>query len=646
MSEDRIVIENVSPVLDGGRHPVKRDAGGPCVVSASIFRDGTDAIRAALLWKRKGERGYQESPMAIANWGLDQWRGEFPLEQPGRYAFTIEAWTDRFASWQADLRKRVETGQATVRSETLEGIELVKAVLRAARGEDKRRLEYAVARLESAAEPKAAALAASDPELVDIMTRLQPRADRTRLRKDFEVEADRPLARFGAWYELFVRSESPAPGRPGTFRDALKRLPAIRAMGFDVLYLAPIYPIGRTSRKGRNGSLQVGPDDPGCPWAVGSDAGGHDAVEPALGTLEDFDRYVAEARRLGMEVALDFAIQCSPDHPWVKRHPEWFFRRPDGTIKCAENPPHRYDDICPLNFDSEAAPAIWEEMKRVLLFWIARGVRIFRVDNPHTKPVGFWRWLIDEIQGAHPDVVFLSEAFTRPPMMKQLAKVFTQSYTYFMWRNTKQEIVDYFTELAHPDTAAYFRPNLWPSTPDNIPPILQTGARPAFKARLVLAATLSPSYGIPSGFELCEHQVIAGTEEPLHSDKYEIRHRDWSAAGNLSDFIARVNAIRRENAALQHFDNLRFLRAEGDQIVAYLKASPDGSNAVIVVVNLNPFQAQESHVWVPPAALGAAPGGSYRVRDLLTGQAYPWSERNYVRLDPQTEPAHIFRVER
>jgi starch synthase (maltosyl-transferring) len=419
-------------------------------------------------------------------------------------------------------------------------------------------------------------------------------------------------------------------------------------MGFDVVYLAPINPIGRTGRKGPNNRLEAGPDDPGSPWAIGSEHGGHTAIEPALGTLEDFDRFVRAAGALGMEVALDFAIQCSPDHPWVHEHPDWFYRRPDGTIRYAENPPKKYEDIYPLNFDTPDWKKLWEALRGVVRFWVERGVRIFRVDNPHTKPLGFWTWLIDSIQAEHPDAIFLAEAFTRPPMMQALAKRgFTQSYTYFTWRNTKAELVEYLTELTRTEMAMYFRPNFFANTPDILPTILQRGGPPAFKSRLVLAATLSPAYGIYSGFELCENAAMEGREEYLDSEKYEIKVRDWDAPGNIKSFITRINRARRENRALHQFTNLRFLDIDDDQLIAYVKWTADGSDRVLVVVNLDPFAAREGRLHVPPDAVGVGDGEMYDVQDVLTGDRYVWGERNYVRLDPVVgEPAHIFRVQR
>ncbi|MBI2880182.1 MAG: alpha-1,4-glucan--maltose-1-phosphate maltosyltransferase [Candidatus Tectomicrobia bacterium] len=645
--ERHVVIEAVAPAVDGGRYPARRVVGERCRVEADIFRDGHEAIRAVVKWRRKRDRNHAEAPMEhVVN---DRWRGEFPLEENTRYAFTIEAWTDRFASWLADLEKRVEAGYPDVRGEVEEGLDLIGGALANARGADERLIWNALEGLRAAgADPAASLEIARGEDLAEVMGRHDRREDAVLYEPELDVVADRPLARFGAWYEMFVRSQGTEPGRGGTFRDAERRLQDIRDMGFDVVYLSPIHPIGRTKRKGPNNDLVAGPDDPGCPWAIGSEHGGHTAVEPSLGTLEDFNRFVEAARRLGMEVALDFAIQCSPDHPWVKEHPEWFHRRPDGTIKYAENPPKKYEDIYPLNFDTPDREALWEEMRRVLLFWIGRGVRVFRVDNPHTKPLVFWEWLIAEIQAEHPEVIFLSEAFTRPKVMKTLAKAgFTQSYTYFTWRNTKGEFTEYLTELTQSGMQDYFRPNFFTNTPDILAEVLQKGGRPAFQMRLVLAATLSPSYGVYSGFELCENEPLRpGGEEYLNSEKYQIRVRDWDRPGHIKGFIARINEIRQENPALRQLANLRFFPADNDQILFYEKATEDRSNVVLVAVNLDPFHPHHCTARVPPEEVGAPPGGRYEVVDLLTGDRYVWSEWNYVRLDPEARPAHILRVER
>ncbi|HEX7899253.1 MAG TPA: alpha-1,4-glucan--maltose-1-phosphate maltosyltransferase [Planctomycetota bacterium] len=644
-----ILIEDVHPSVDAGRWPAKRIAGRPCGVEAAILRDGHVNLRAVLLWRRADVEAWSEAPFACVEPGLDRWRGEFPLAAPGAHLFAIRAWTDLYGTWLDDLRRRVESG-LQVRSEALEGAALLDRVAAGASGGDAGALKAASARLKGAADRPADALAAAaDPALRKVVDRLQPRDDEVTT-APLRVYADRARALVGAWYELFPRSQGAVPGRASTLREAERRFPDLKKMGFDVLYLPPIHPIGTTHRKGKNNSLTAKPGEPGSPWAIGSPAGGHDAVAPELGTLRDFDHFVAEAARHGMEIALDFALQCSPDHPWVKTHPEWFYRRPDGSIKYAENPPKKYEDIYPLNFDSEDRAGLFKEIRRVLQVWIDHGVKIFRVDNPHTKPPGFWEWLIADIQAKHPDVLFLAEAFTRPPMMKALGKLgYTQSYTYFAWRTGKAELTAYLEELSRPPASEYFRPNFFINTPDILPKILVDGGRPAFRQRLVLAATLSPSYGIYSGYELNEnaaipHQAFPDDVEYADSEKYEIRVRDWDAPGNIKDLVARLNAIRRENPALQELSNLRFLTTSDDQLLAYVKRS--GGNTLLVVVNLDVHRVREGMVDVPGAAIGLDEGAPYVVRDLLTDARYPWGGRNYVRLDPAVEPAHVFRVER
>ena len=645
---EQIVIEAVGPSIDHGRHPIKHLIGDVVAVEATVFRHGHERVCAALCWKAPGEDAVRETLMTLVNPGLDRWRAELRLEHPGRYRFTVAGWTDTYGSWVDELGKRVRAAQVDVGSEIAEGIAMVERLFRRLRGEPRREAGALLDQLRDTAQDPARVLeAASSAAARALMIRLAPRDDEVRYEPELVVIADRDRASVGAWYELFVRSQGTEPGRSGTFRDAEQRLADIRTMGFDVVYLAPIHPIGHTARKGRNNQIAAGNGDPGSPWAIGSDAGGHTAIEPALGTLEDFDRFVRAAAALGMEVALDFAVQCSPDHPWVHEHPEWFYRRADGTIRYAENPPKKYQDIFPINFDTPEWKSLWDALADVVRFWIAHGVRIFRVDNPHTKPVGFWTWLIDSIQADYPDVIFLAEAFTRPPMMQALAKRgFTQSYTYFTWRTTKPEIVEYLTELTRTEMAWYFRPNFFANTPDILPPILQTGGPPAFKSRLALAATLSPAYGIYSGFELCEHDAIEGREEYLDSEKYEIKVRDWNAPGHIKDFVTRVNHARRDAPALRQFTNLRFLDVDNDHLLAYTKWTADGGNRVIVVVNLDPAAVHEGMLHVPAEVAGVAEGGSYRVRDLLTGSQFMWTGRNYVRLDPLAgEPAHILSIE-
>jgi starch synthase (maltosyl-transferring) len=639
-----IVIESITPCVDCGRFPVKRIAGEACVVEADIFRDGPEPLAAAIRWRRKGGGDFSEAPMRpLEN---DRWQGAFPLEENARYEFAVAAWTRAFAAWRDYFLKKAST-RLDVHSNLLEGIELLKRILRRARGADRELLAEYIDRLLRLPDPHGAAEIVAAPELEAAADRCAQRAGLVTSHPTLEVIADRELARFGAWYEMFPRSQGSHPGRPATLREAEHRLHEIRDLGFDVVYLTPIHPIGTTNRKGPNNALTAGDGHPGSPWAIGSAAGGHDAIEPALGTLGDFDRFVATAARLGIEVALDFAIQCSPDHPWVKLHPEWFHHRPDGTIKYAENPPKQYQDVYPVNFDTTDQEGLAAEILRCVRFWIGHGVKIFRVDNPHTKPVEFWHWLIGEIQREHPDVIFLSEAFTRPKMMQALAKAgFTQSYTYFTWRNERWELTEYLMELAGGAMSEYFRPNFFTNTPDILSPILQTGGTPAFKMRLVLAATMSPAYGIYSGYELCESEAVEGTEEYRDSEKYEIRVRDWNRPGNIKEFIARINSIRRENPALRELRNIRFLESDNERIIFYTKASADGANRLLIAVNLDPFHPHHCTAMVPAEVAGVAPGTTYQVTDLITGAQYWWGERNYVRLDPAVEPAHILRIER
>ncbi len=639
-----VVIENVAPAVDCGRYAVKREVGDVLEVTADIFKEGHEVLVAFLKFQRPGEAAWREAPMRFVD--NDRWAGTLTLDAVGRFTFVIEALPDPFQSWLADLIKRLDAGQE-VRSELLEGAELVRAAARRAKSDDRRELTAAADRLAAVERPAEAVETARDGRVAHLMDRHLDRATTTRSALEYEVVVDVERARFAAWYEMFPRSG--VPGRHGTFKDAADQLARVAAMGFDVVYLPPIHPIGRTHRKGRNNALTGEPGAPGSPWAIGGEAGGHTAVHPELGTLDDFDRFVERARGLGLDVALDFAIQCSPDHPWATSHPEWFFHRPDGTIKYAENPPKKYQDIYPVNFYGPDPQALWDELRGVIEFWIGHGVRAFRVDNPHTKPVRFWEWLIREVKAAHPETTFLAEAFTRPKMMKVLAKAgFTQSYTYFTWRNEKTELATYAEEITQPPVAEYFRGHLWPNTPDILHATLQKGGRPAFRMRLVLAATLSSVYGIYSGYELCENQpVAAGSEEYLNSEKYELKVRDWGAPGNIVDLITTLNRIRREHRALQLYRNLRVYPSDEPQILWFGKMTPAGDDAIFVAVNLDPFAPHAATVEVPLEAFGIAEDGAYRMRDLLTDVAYDWrGRRGYVRLDPAVEPAHVFLLER
>ena len=598
----RIQIERVWPQLDCGRYPVKRTLDEPVEVWADVFRDGHEVLRAAVRYRRVGARRWREAPMQQVE--SDRWTGSFAADELGLWEFTVAAWTDRWASWRWEIERKAKAGQEDLAGELSEGAALL--------GRASMTLEEAL-----------------DPALVP---KLKP-DDVTTLPAPLEVDVDRPLPRVGAWYELFPRSW-------GGFAGVEKALPQLADLGFDVVYLPPIHPIGTTQRKGRNNTMPAKRSDPGSPWAIGSEEGGHTAVEPSLGTLANLEQLVARARELGLEIALDFAIQCSPDHPWLREHPEWFNRRPDGTLKYAENPPKRYQDIYNVNFDSEDWRGLWEALRDVVLFWVERGVRAFRVDNPHTKPVAFWEWLIRDVRSEHPDVLFLSEAFTRPAMMQTLAKAgFSQSYTYFTWKNTKAELVEFMTDLTQSVQPHFLRPNFFANTPDILHAYLQRGGRPAFEIRLILAATLSPSYGIYSGYEHCESvPAQEGSEEYLNSEKYEAKKRKLD--GPLLPLVRRLNQVRRENPALQHLDNLAFLETENEHLLAYAKR--ERGNILLACVNLDPRAGHEGVVIVP-AWLGLPP--AFGVEDLFTGEAYDWRiGRNYVRLDPRERVAHLLRV--
>jgi starch synthase (maltosyl-transferring) len=641
-----VVIENLQPLIDGGRYPIKRIVGEDLVVEADIFKDGHDVVAAILKWRVLGKREWRETPMNFVD--NDRWRGVCTLYDEAIHEYTVEAWTDTFRSWQAEFAKKFKAGISGLRSEALEGAALVEAAAKRARDRaDRKRLLEFSQQISTGANSEIHAIAQSG-ELEVLMATYPDRGAAAQYDPTLRVVVDRPAALIGAWYEFFPRSAEGQGDRGSTFRDCLPRVDDAKAMGFDVIYFPPIHPIGHTNRKGRNNSVTYEAGDPGVPWAIGGEAGGHKAVEPSLGTLEDFDWLQKEVRKRGMEIALDFALNCSPDHPYVKEHPAWFYKRPDGTIKYAENPPKKYEDIYPLNFRCESWRDLWAEMKSIVLFWAERGVRIFRVDNPHTKPVAFWEYLIRGVREKYPDTIFLSEAFTRPKMMKALAKAgFNQSYTYFTWRNSKRELIEYFTELTQTEMSEYFRPNLWPNTPDILPFVLQEGGRPAFMIRVALAATLSPLYGIYSGYELCENEALPGREEYLDSEKYQYKKRDWNAPGNIKNWIARLNKIRKENRALQLYTNLRFHEAENDAILFYSKMTAARDNIILVVVNLDPHRKQNSFVYVPIESFGQIESDVYQVQDLLSGATYTWrGRRNYVELDPEIQPAHIFLVRR
>ena len=647
LARGHVVIERIRPQIDCGVHRAKAIVGDEVEVTADILRDGPSLLQAVIRYRGPSDKRWLEAPMRVVE--NDRWAGSFKPDEVGRYRYAIQAWPDDFGSWRRDLAARAEAGQ-DLDTEMEEGARLIEARLRSVPARQRDVLVAAIAAMRTAArgggdDPRVAA--ALDEKVAAIMSRHPDRAGSTTSKPVLEVTVDRERARFGAWYEFFPRSTG-TKTKHGTFKTASRLLPRIADMGFDVAYLPPIHPIGVTNRKGRNNTLEAGPDDPGSPWAIGGAAGGHTAIHPDLGTIKDFDRFVGEAKRLGLEVCLDYAIQCSPDHPWVKDHPEWFHHRPDGSIKYAENPPKKYQDIFPINFDTPDREGLWTELKSVLDHWIAHGVKIFRVDNPHTKSFAFWDWCLNALKEEHPDLIFLSEAFTRPKVMQYLAKIgFTQSYTYFTWRNTKWELTEYLTELTTTEMADYFRPNFFTNTPDILHEFLQTGGPPAFKIRLVLASMLSPSYGVYSGFELFENiPAHEGSEEYLHSEKYELRPRDLDATGSLVPYITKINEIRHKHPALSRFTNLHFHHTDKDAIVAFSKNGPDGE-AILVVVNLNPFHWEEATVVVDLDALGIQdPARPYEVHDLLSESTYLWhGPWNYVRLEPE-EPAHVFQVRR
>lgn len=646
-----VIIEAILPQLDAGRYPVKRAAGQDLAVEADIFKEGHDVVSARLKWRRKGEAEWRETPMEpMIN---DRWRGVIPVTVEGESEYTVEAWGDTFKSWQEEIHKKFQGGITDLRSEALEGSALVlKGAALAGKSPDAKKLKAFAAKLQEA-DAAVTNEIASNAELGALMEVWTDRSLSTEHVPALPLWVDRPEAAFAAWYEFFPRSAEGKADSGSTFRDCLGRVDDAKAMGFDVIYFPPVHPIGVSNRKGRNNALNCEPGEPGVPYAIGNRAqgvngGGHKDVAPELGTLEDFSWLVGEIKKRGMEVALDFAINCSPDHPYVQDHPDWFFKRPDGTIKYAENPPKKYQDVYPLNFHNADWKALWEELRSVIAFWCKMGVRIFRVDNPHTKPVSFWEWMIGEIHQEYPDALFLSEAFTRPKMMQVLAKAgFTQSYTYFTWRNSKYELTEYLTELTQTEMKDYFRANFFTNTPDILPEYLQQGGRNACLIRAVLAATLSPVYGIYSGFELCETAALPGREEYIDSEKYQFKGRNWDAPGNIKDYITKLNAIRRANRALSEYANLRFHFAENENILFYSKTTAAKDNMLLIAVTVDFRNAQTAFVSVPVNDLGIGDRETYQVEDLLTGEKFLWTgARNFISLNPYTRPAHIFRVRR
>jgi starch synthase (maltosyl-transferring) len=645
--KQRVVIEHVSPQVDGGMYPIKRIIGERVTVQADVFGDGHDVVRASLCYRHQRTEKWEELPMAFL--GNDRWEATFIPDQKGRYEYTLKGWVDHFATWQYGLSKKAVVGQ-DVSLELLMGAELMEKAAATATGENKNRFIHFAGLLRNPEE--------SLPALVSIVTEKKltedyhasvPAANATFYDKVLAVEVEYKKALFSTWYELFPRSTARQKGQHGTFKDCENLLLRIAEMGFDVLYLPPVHPIGINFRKGKNNSVTSQPGEPGSPWAIGGAEGGHKALNPALGTMEEFVAFVAKARQMGIDVALDLALQCSPDHPYVKEHPQWFKWRPDGTVQYAENPPKKYQDVLPIYFETDDWENLWKELKSIVDFWIDKGVTIFRVDNPHTKSFGFWKWLIAEVRSQHPGTIFLSEAFTRPRIMEHLAKIgFNQSYTYFTWRTTQQELLQYLTELTRSETREYFRPNFWPNTPDILPPVLQTGGEPAHLIRLILAGTLSSNYGLYGPvYEFCiATPMEQGKEEYLDSEKYEIQNWNWEQQTKVRTVITKLNRIRRENPALQTTWNITFAETDNNQFLCYVKLDEERKNKILIVVSLDPVYQQSGWVKLPLVELGINPENPYHLFDLLNETQYTWHhEWNYVELRPEKMPAHIFRIE-
>ena len=641
--QQRVVIEKITPQLDGGRFPIKTIVNEIVSVEADVFADGHDYIAVRLLHKHQNDKKWLESPMRLIN--NDRYVGSFQTTQQGAYQYAIEGWVDHLASWQHEIELKLKDRQH-VNVELLVGAAQLDGMAKRASKEDKKGILEVAKIFRTPDRYDEATMLATSKQLADWGAQYPERQEAVRS-AELGVVVDRARAQFSTWYSMFPRSAAGEEGQHGTFRDVINLLPRIERMGFDVLYLPPIHPIGTKFRKGKNNNVDCQPDEPGVPYGIGSELGGHDAIHPDLGTLADFKALVAACHQHGMEIAMDLAIQCSPDHPWARDHKDWFKIRPDGSIQYAENPPKKYQDIYPVNFETPDWQALWLELKRVIFAWAEWGVRIIRVDNPHTKSFGFWEWLISETKAVYPDMIFLAEAFTRPKVMQQLAKLgYAQSYTYYTWRNTKAELTEYLTELTKTDMRHYYRPNFWPNTHDINPPILQSGHEPAFITRFFMAATLSSNYGIfgPT-YEYMVHDVFPGKEEYLNSEKYEIKHWDWEHTNKLTYIITQINKIRRENEALQLTNNLNFCSIDNNQLIAYLKTHANG-NRILCVVNLDGYNRQAGVVNVPVHLIGKNPDQEYRVHDLLTGAQYVWrGGQGYVELDPNIVPFHLFRIE-
>jgi starch synthase (maltosyl-transferring) len=641
----RVIISNISPAVENGKYIAKAVINEDFIISADIFGDGHDELNASVLIKHKKDRGWRELPMELVS--NDHWELPFKPTQEGIYMFYIKGWVDHFTTWKKGLEKKFAAGQS-IETELQIGIGLIEQAAEHAAKKDREFLLQWVKKLSIPENITAAVSLVMDEELARVLFANRDSALVSISSQSYEIEVERSKAGFSTWYELFPRSASPEPGKHGTFDDVKTLLPRIAAMGFDVLYLPPIHPIGISKRKGKNNSLEAAEDDPGSPWAIGSKDGGHQSIHPQLGTLKDFQALLKEAAKYEIEIALDIAFQCSPDHPFVKKHPQWFKWRPDGTVQYAENPPKKYEDILPFDFESEDWEELWYALKEIIEYWIGKGITIFRIDNPHTKALAFWEWAIDDIRKKNPHIIFLAEAFTRPRIMEQLAKAgFNQSYTYFTWRNTKAELEEYLTELTKTGQRYYFRPNFWPNTPDILPPGLTHGGDNAHIMRLILAATLSSNYGIYGPvYEFGLTEPMPGKEEYIHNEKYEIRHWNWDQYTRIKEIITRVNRIRKQNPALHTTWNIEFAKTDNDQIICYCKAAPEENNILIIAVNLDPFNTHSATVQLPLKKLGITEDSEFILKDLLSGDKYTWKgEWNYVQLNPHEMPAHIFKVE-
>jgi starch synthase (maltosyl-transferring) len=642
----RVVISNVKPCVENGMYPSKTILNESLIISADIFTDGHDEISACVLIKYKESKQWKEVPLKCTD-GNDCWELSFTPSKAGIYQFQLMGWVDHYATWRKGLIEKYNAGQE-IKVELAIGLEIATAAMARADAKDKKKIQEWINSVKEAEDPHAAMKIVADDKISELLHRCRDKKTITATAQIYEVEVERKRAEFSAWYELFPRSASPVPGEHGTFKDVKHLLPQIAQMGFDVLYFPPIHPIGERNRKGKNNALEASPDDPGSPWAIGNISGGHKAINPLLGTLDDFKGLIKECKRLGIEIAMDIAYQCSPDHPYVSQHPQWFKWRPDGTVQYAENPPKKYEDIIPFNFECEDREALWEELKSIVEYWIDAGISIFRVDNPHTKPFAFWEWMIKEVKKKNGDVLFLAEAFTRPRIMEWLAKAgFTQSYTYFTWRHTKRELEEYITELTKTDQRFYFRPNLWPNTPDILTAELSNGRENGHIMRLIMAATMSSNYGLYGPvYELGDYDQMPGKEEYADNEKYEIKTWDWQRMTKTKEIIIRINKIRKDNPALQTTTNIEFCETTNDNIICYLKTDLKANNIIIVAVNLDPFQTHAANVKVPLYKSGVNLQAPYMVRDLLSGDKHWWTnDWNYVELNPYDLPAHVFRIE-